>query len=100
MGTVSHIKSVVRAPRILPSMSNVLPTLSLEECIVGASRSTAFNAPGDSGAWVLRKEDGALVGLLWGVQKGSTWSYMTPIAKVFGNIERRLGCSVEVAMEL
>ena len=67
------------------------------ETVFVGSEGGVFAEEGDSGAWIINREDGALVALLWGGQgPGCQWSYATPISTVFDDIRSRLHASVEV----
>ena len=60
---------------------------------VFCSVHAVFSDHGDSGAWVFN-ENGNLGGMLVGGHEQQTWTYVTPMTKIFEDIERQLGCKV------
>ncbi|KAI9717402.1 MAG: hypothetical protein M1812_004754 [Candelaria pacifica] len=57
--------------------------------------SQGVGLDGDSGAWILRREDNAVCGMVWGRSSlygtGATKAYFTPMREIFADIERTLG---------
>jgi hypothetical protein len=63
--------------------------VSQEWCIVPKTVVDENEVQGDSGAWVLAKEDNFLLGLLWGYADGKI--LFTPIAEIFHHIINKRG---------
>lgn len=59
-----------------------------------SAEKSASDYQGDSGAWVIRKSDNKVVGLLWGFSPGE--HYFTPIRDVIADIEETLIAKVKL----
>jgi hypothetical protein len=59
----------------------------------GDCRRRRIGAPGDAGAWLIRRSDNAVMGLIWGrncdngdFTAGTRWTYFTPIVDVLEDL--------------
>jgi hypothetical protein len=67
--------------------------------------TSGIGVPGDSGAWLIRRSDNAVVGLIWGRNYNSgdpaeriRLTYFTPIVDILADVEQKYAGEQEVAL--
>ena len=86
VGKVHPVRSTSSIERLSNSKYNKPRRTTFEHQVIKANYPLSFNAPGDSGSWILN-EVGYLVGFLWGGNDGDFSCYFTPIKEVIEDIE-------------